>query len=269
MLRTTLLTRRASQAARGARVRRGPRGTRRCVGHWPRRAQLNSAAPSACTGVFRVPRRRRRLGVDGRGAFRGAAARVRAPSRRAARAPHRRRVQPACADPGARQHTNTEDNNDRQHFDFTPENMKRVKVILDKYPTNYKQSACIPLLDLAQRQSNNFLSLAAMEKIAKILEMDPLHVAEVATFYTMFNRKPVGKYFIQLCGTTPCMVCGSEEIKKTIEDFAGVKNGGARPLRRRLPPPRHPGPAPAQRPPRTASSPFLRSSASAPASTPR
>lgn len=177
---------------------------------------------------------------------------------------------PPCADPGARQHTNTEDNNDRQHFDFTPENMKRVKVIMDKYPSNYKQSACIPLLDLAQRQSNNFLSLAAMEKVAKILEMDPLHVAEVATFYTMFNRKPVGKFFIQLCGTTPCMVCGSEEIKKTIEDFAGIKSGGARPRAGTVPAPPLTLPAPAaQRPPRTASSPSSRSSASAPASTRR
>eukprot|EP00968_Pinguiococcus_pyrenoidosus_P028176 scaffold7673_cov258-Pinguiococcus_pyrenoidosus.AAC.13 len=64
-----------------------------------------------------------------------------------------------------------------------------------------------------------------MDKVAKIVETEPMRVYEVATFYTMFNREPVGKYFIQLCGTTPCMVCGSEEIKKTIEDFCGIKEG--------------------------------------------
>ena len=63
-----------------------------------------------------------------------------------------------------------------------------------------------------------------MNKVAEILEMAPMRVYEVATFYTMFNREKVGKYFIQLCGTTPCMICGSEEIKATIEDHLGIGN---------------------------------------------
>jgi NADH dehydrogenase (ubiquinone) flavoprotein 2 len=63
-----------------------------------------------------------------------------------------------------------------------------------------------------------------MNKVAEILEVAPMRVYEVATFYTMFNREKVGKYFIQLCGTTPCMICGSEEIKATIEDHLGISN---------------------------------------------
>ena len=97
--------------------------------------------------------------------------------------------------------------------------------ILGKYPNNYKQSAIIPLLDLAQRQHGGWIPVAAMDKVAKIVEVSPVRVYEVASFYTMFNREKVGKYFIQLCGTTPCMICGSEDIKKTIQDHLGLKPG--------------------------------------------
>ena len=93
----------------------------------------------------------------------------------------------------------------------------QVERILSKYPSNYKQSGIIPLLDLAQRQAGGWLPLAAMDKVAKIVGVAPMRVYEVATFYTMFNREKVGKYFMQLCGTTPCMICGSEDIKRTIE----------------------------------------------------
>lgn len=112
-----------------------------------------------------------------------------------------------------------------QHFDFNDENYERVRAVLGKYPTNYKQSGIIPLLDIAQRQVGNFLPLAAMNKVAEICEVPPMRVYEVAAFYTMFNREKVGKYFIQLCGTTPCMVCGSEEIKQTISDYLGIHDG--------------------------------------------
>eukprot|EP00753_Platysulcus_tardus_P016834 PLAT6071.1.p1 GENE.PLAT6071.1~~PLAT6071.1.p1 ORF type:complete len:275 (+),score=142.72 PLAT6071.1:93-917(+) len=122
-------------------------------------------------------------------------------------------------------HVVTEDNTEDTAFDFTPENYKVVERILAKYPKNYKQSGTIPLLDLAQRQCGNWLPLAAMNKVADVLDMDPMRVYEVATFYTMFNRSKVGKYFIQLCGTTPCMVCGSEDIKRTIEGKLGIADG--------------------------------------------
>ena len=75
-------------------------------------------------------------------------------------------------------------------------------------------------------QVGNFLPLAAMNKVAEICEVPPMRVYEVAAFYTMFNREKVGKYFIQLCGTTPCMVCGSEEVKKTIMDRLHIGDGG-------------------------------------------
>jgi hypothetical protein len=74
-----------------------------------------------------------------------------------------------------------------------------VRVILSKYPSNYAQSGIIPLLDLAQRQCGNFLPLAAMNKVAAVCGVPPVRVYEVASFYTMFNRERVGKYFIQLC----------------------------------------------------------------------
>ena len=123
------------------------------------------------------------------------------------------------------QHVNTEDNTPELPFDFTPENHLRAEHILGKYPANYKMSGIIPLLDLAQRQNGGWLPVAAMDKVAKYVGVAPMRVYEVATFYTMFNREKVGKYFIQLCGTTPCMVCGSEAIKKTIEDHLGIKEG--------------------------------------------
>ena len=102
-------------------------------------------------------------------------------------------------------------------------------MILGRYPGNYKQAAIIPLLDLAQRQCGGWVPLAAMNKIAKIVEQPPMAVYEVCTFYTMFNRTKVGKYFIQLCGTTPCMICGSEEIKQTIEKHLHIKEGETTP----------------------------------------
>jgi NADH dehydrogenase (ubiquinone) flavoprotein 2 len=110
-------------------------------------------------------------------------------------------------------------------FDFTASNYERVNTILAKYPSNYKQSAMLPLLDLAQRQNANFLSLQAMNKVAQILGVNPMRVYETASFYTMFHREPVGKYYIQLCGTTPCMACGAEEIKQTIEKHLGISDG--------------------------------------------
>lgn len=123
---------------------------------------------------------------------------------------------------GTSSHKNTDYNNSKTPFDFTVENYKRVNAILAKYPTHYKRSACLPLLDLAQRQNNNFLPLTAMNKVAEIIGEEPIRVYETATFYTMFHREPVGKYFIQLCGTTPCMACGAQEIKQTIQNHLHI-----------------------------------------------
>ena len=127
---------------------------------------------------------------------------------------------------GVAQHRNTPDNTVDTYFDFTEENYQRVNKILGKYPSNFKQSGIIPLLDLAQRQHGGWLPVAAMDKVAKIVGVAPMRVYEVATFYTMFNREKRGKYFIQLCGTTPCMINGSEDIKKTIMEHLNIEDGG-------------------------------------------
>ena len=105
-------------------------------------------------------------------------------------------------------HRDTEDNLEETPFEFTEENYDKIKLLLTKYPDNYKSSAIIPTLFIAQKQNDNFLTLAAMNKIAKMLEMTPMQVYEVASFYTMFNRTKVGKYHLQVCGTTPCMLRG-------------------------------------------------------------
>ena len=105
-------------------------------------------------------------------------------------------------------HRDTEDNLDETPFEFTAESYAAIEKLLPKYPDNYKSSAIIPVLFIAQKQNNNFLTLSAMHKTAKILEMTPMQVYEVAAFYTMFNRTKVGKYHLQVCGTTPCMLRG-------------------------------------------------------------
>ena len=87
------------------------------------------------------------------------------------------------------------------------------------------QSAVIPLLDLAQQQHNGWVPVAAMNKIASILEVAPIRVYEVATFYTMFNRQPVGKYHVMVCGTTPCMLRGSRDIEAALSKHWGIERG--------------------------------------------
>ena len=93
-------------------------------------------------------------------------------------------------------HRNTEDNNEDTPFEFTEENYEKVKAMIAKYPPNYKESAVIPVLFIAQKQNNNFLTLSAMNKVAKVLNMTPMQVYEVASFFTMFNRTKVGKYHL-------------------------------------------------------------------------
>mmetsp|Transcript_15001 Transcript_15001/g.21183 ORF Transcript_15001/g.21183 Transcript_15001/m.21183 type:complete len:267 (+) Transcript_15001:28-828(+) len=123
------------------------------------------------------------------------------------------------------QHQDTPENNKDTPFEFNADSKKKIEVVLKKFPTNYKQSAIMPLLYIAQEQGDNWLPLNAMNKIAEVLDVAPMRVYEVATFYTMFNRKPVGKYHIQLCGTTPCMVRGAQKIKQAITDHVGIKEG--------------------------------------------
>lgn len=122
-------------------------------------------------------------------------------------------------------HTISEDNTGNEYFEFSDENYDEIKRILSKYPSNYKRSGTIPLLMLAQKQNQNFLSLSAMNKVAKILEIPKIQVYEVASFYSMFNRTKVGKFHLQICGTTPCMLCGARDIIKECENLLGIKAG--------------------------------------------
>ena len=101
--------------------------------------------------------------------------------------------------------------------------MPKVHQILERYPPNYKRSAMIPLLDVAQQQNEGYLSVQAMNRVAEMLEVAPIRVYEVATFYSMFNRTKVGKYHVMVCGTTPCMLRGSRDIEKALSEYMGVK----------------------------------------------
>lgn len=100
------------------------------------------------------------------------------------------------------QHRNTEDNNPELPFKFNEKNQAVIAEILKKYPPQYKKAAVMPLLDLGQRQ-HGFTSISVMNEVARLLEMPPMRVYEVASFYTMYNRTPVGKFFVQIC-TTVC-----------------------------------------------------------------
>ncbi len=106
-----------------------------------------------------------------------------------------------------------------EEFRFTPEYLDKVKALIANYPPGRQASAVIGVLDLAQRQEG-WLSRAAMDEVAKILDMAPIRVYEIATFYTMFQLKPKGKYLLQVCTTTPCWLRGSDAIMKACQHAA-------------------------------------------------
>ena len=105
-----------------------------------------------------------------------------------------------------------------KEFKFSDENLKQVNQILQKYPKKNKKSAVMPLLYLAQKQNNNWIPLAAMKYIANFLSMPYISVYEIATFYSMYNLSPVGKHFIQVCTTTPCLIRGADKIVKLCKE---------------------------------------------------
>ena len=103
-------------------------------------------------------------------------------------------------------------------FEFSEENLSLAKKIVLNYPIGKKKSAVMALLYLAQKQNNNWIPLVAMKYIAKLLDMPYIKVYEVATFYSMFNLSPVGKYFIQVCTTTPCMIRGAGKLVEACKE---------------------------------------------------
>ncbi len=115
--------------------------------------------------------------------------------------------------------------NQPSSFNFSKENEEKIKDILKKYPESKKKSAVMPLLYLAQRQNSNWIPLAAIRLIAEMLNTTYIKVYEVATFYSMYNLAPVGKYFVQVCTTTPCMIRGSGKIVETCKKIISKKPG--------------------------------------------
>ena len=110
-------------------------------------------------------------------------------------------------------------------FEWSEENFSKAKNIIKKYPNGRQQSAVIPLLDLAQRQNKGWLHKRAIERVAETLSMSFIRVLEVATFYSMFNLKPIGKNYIQICRTTPCWLRGSNKLSDVARDITGCKLG--------------------------------------------
>jgi NADH-quinone oxidoreductase subunit E len=106
-------------------------------------------------------------------------------------------------------------------FTFTAENLAWAKAKIEKYPPGRQQSAVIPVLWRAQEQAGGWLSQKAIEAVAELLGMAKIRVLEVATFYTMFNLAPIGQFHVQLCGTTPCMLRGAEDLKKICHRMIG------------------------------------------------
>ena len=113
----------------------------------------------------------------------------------------------------------------KEEFVFIEENLKKAKEIVAKYPKNCQKSAMLPLLDLAQRQNNGWLSVAAIECVADYISQAYMRAYEVASFYSMYNTKPVGRHHIQVCGTTPCWLRGAEDIMKACEKHTKIKCG--------------------------------------------
>ena len=110
-------------------------------------------------------------------------------------------------------------------FAFNSENLAKAEKTIAKYPEGRQQSAVMPLLDLAQRQNDGWLPQPAMDAIADMLNMPPIKVYEVASFYTMYNLKPIGKHHIQVCTTTPCWLRGSGDVLDTCKSKLGIKPG--------------------------------------------
>lgn len=108
---------------------------------------------------------------------------------------------------------------------FSKETLSEVERIINFYPEGKQKSAVIPLLHLAQQEFGGWLSAEAMDYVASLLKMEPIEVYEVATFYSMYNLKPVGRFMFEVCQTGPCMLKGSDDIIKYIGEKLGIKPG--------------------------------------------
>jgi len=108
---------------------------------------------------------------------------------------------------------------------FSEDKLKEVSRLIGRYPDGKQKSALLPLLHLAQETFGGWLSVETMDYVASLLHIEPIEVYEVATFYSMYNLKPVGKYMFEVCQTGPCMLNGSDDIIKYIGDTLSIKPG--------------------------------------------
>jgi NADH-quinone oxidoreductase subunit E len=118
---------------------------------------------------------------------------------------------------------------DVETFAFTPENLDQAKVILAKYPEAFRQSAILPLLHLAQDQHGGWLPRACLDYLADFLQIPRIRVYEVASFYDMYNTVPVGRTQVRVCTTTPCWLCGSDDVVRACKDTLGIDIGESTP----------------------------------------
>jgi NADH-quinone oxidoreductase subunit E len=108
---------------------------------------------------------------------------------------------------------------------FNQEALSKANEIIARYPEGKQKSALIPILHLAQAEFGGWLDVPVMDYVAELLRIKPIEVYEVATFYTMFNTKPVGKYVLEVCRTGPCMLNGSDKVIEHIKNRLGIKEG--------------------------------------------
>jgi NADH-quinone oxidoreductase subunit E len=113
--------------------------------------------------------------------------------------------------------------------EFSPETLKRIDEIISHYPDERRKSALLPVLHIAQQELGGYLSVDGMDYVASLMEIKPIEVYEVVTFYSMFHIEPVGKYLIEVCQTGPCAICGSEKIVDKLEQILGIKTGETTP----------------------------------------
>lgn len=117
------------------------------------------------------------------------------------------------------------DKEKRQAVQLSEKAMEEIKEIISHYPEGKQKSAVIPILHIAQAENNGWLSAEVMDKVAEILSIKSIEVFEVASFYSMFNLKPVGKCILEVCRTSSCWLCGAEDIVRHIEKRLGIKDG--------------------------------------------
>ncbi len=110
-------------------------------------------------------------------------------------------------------------------IEFTKERLDKVAELISRYPAGKQKSALLPVLHLAQEQFSGWLSVPVMDYVASVLNLEPIEVYEVASFYSMYNLKPVGKYIFEVCQTGPCMINGSDEIINYISNKLNIKVG--------------------------------------------